>query len=120
MRKTQNLSEFLSKKKVIKHPGGGSVINGARFIGRGLKYLSAVSVLPLLYHMQATYELNRVAPLVTDPPVLTLPLGKIHPFAIYHFTLQQPLNKTCNFKTIFYVFFTNCSVITLDTMVPKP
>ena len=72
-----------------------------RFIGRGLKYLSAVSVLPLLYHMQATYELNRVAPLVKYPPVLTLPLGKIHPFAIYHFTLQQPLNKTCNFKTIF-------------------
>ena len=69
-----------------------------RFIGRGLKYLSAVSVLPLLYHMQATYELNRVAPLVTDPPVLTLPLGKIHPFAIYHFTLQQPLNKTFNLK----------------------
>jgi hypothetical protein len=51
--------------------------------------------------MQATYELNRVAPLVKYPPVLTLPLGKIHPFAIYHFTFQQPLNKTYNFKTIF-------------------
>ena len=51
-----------------------------RFIGRGLKYLSAVSVLPLLYHMQATYELNRVALLVTDPPVLTLPLGKVFTF----------------------------------------
>ena len=51
MRKTQNLSKFLSKKKVIKHPGGGSVISGARFIGRGLKYLSAVSVRPVLYHL---------------------------------------------------------------------
>ena len=34
----------------------------------GLKYFSAVSVLPLLYHMRAKYELNRAAPLVTDPP----------------------------------------------------
>ena len=32
--------------------------------------------------MQATYELNRVALLVTDPPVLTLPLGKVFTFFI--------------------------------------
>ena len=38
-------------------------------------------------------ELYGVAPLVADPPMVTLTLGKIYPFAIHHIMLPKLLNQ---------------------------
>ena len=49
--------------------------------------LNAVFFLQAVNYLQHCKSIMRVSGLVIDPPVIYPPLGKIHPFRTYHFTL---------------------------------